>query len=81
MTISENSKSLKKKSTAIFLCLIAFGAFGLHRFYVGKTKSGGFLLLVSFLSAGSIGLIWGLYDLFTLMFTDKFTDADGLPLS
>lgn len=38
MTISENSKSLKKKSTAIFLCLIAFGAFGLHRFYVGKTK-------------------------------------------
>ena len=41
MTISENSKSLKKKSTAIFLCLIAFGAFGLHRFYVGKTKSGG----------------------------------------
>lgn len=80
MTISENSKSLKKKSTAIFLCLIALGAFGLHRFYVGKTKSGGFLLLISFLSAGSIGLIWGLYDLFTLMFTDKFTDADGLPL-
>lgn len=80
MTISENSKSFKKKSTAIFLCLIAFGAFGLHRFYVGKTKSGGFLLLISFLSAGSIGLIWGLYDLFTLMFTDKFTDADGLPL-
>ncbi len=72
--------SKKKKSTAILLCLIVFGAFGLHRFYVGKTKSGGLLLLVSFLSCGTFGVIWGLYDLFTLMFSDNFTDAAGLPL-
>ncbi len=77
---NDNLKSPKKKSTAILLCLIAFGAFGLHRFYVGKTKTGGLLLLISVASAGSVGIIWGLYDLFTLIFTNKFTDADGLPL-
>lgn len=77
---NDNLKSSKKKSTAILLCLIAFGAFGLHRFYVGKTKTGGLLLLISVASAGSVGIIWGLYDLFTLIFTNKFTDADGLPL-
>lgn len=77
---NDNLKSSKKKSVAILLCLIAFGAFGLHRFYVGKTKTGGLLLLISAASAGSVGIIWGLYDLFTLIFTNKFTDADGLPL-
>lgn len=77
---NDNLKSSKKKSVAILLCLIAFGAFGLHRFYVGKTKTGGLLLLISVASAGSVGVIWGLYDLFTLIFTNKFTDADGLPL-
>lgn len=77
---NDNLKSSKKKSTAILLCLIFLGAFGLHRFYVGKIKTGGFLLLLSIASAGSVGVIWGLYDLFTLIFTDKFTDADGLPL-
>ena len=77
---NDNLKSSKKKSVAILLCLIAFGAFGLHRFYVGKTKTGGLLLLISVASAGSVGVIWGIIDLFTLIFTDKFTDADGLPL-
>ena len=77
---TKDTKSPKKKSTAILLCLILFGALGLHRFYVGKTKSGGLILLLSIASAGTFGAIWGLYDLFTLIFTDKFTDADGLPL-
>ncbi|MDD6930087.1 MAG: TM2 domain-containing protein [Treponema sp.] len=83
MELSEEKelKSPKKKSMAILLCLICFGVFGLHRFYVGKIKIGGLLLLISCLSAGSVGVIWGLYDLFTLLFTNKFTDADGLPLS
>lgn len=83
MALSEEKdlKSPKKKSIAILLCLICFGVFGLHRFYAGKIKTGGLLLLISCLSAGSVGVIWGLYDLFTLVFTNKFTDADGLPLS
>ena len=83
MELSEEKelKSPKKKSMAILLCLICFGVFGLHRFYVGNIKTGGLLLLISCLSAGSVGVIWGLYDLFTLLFTNKFTDADGLPLS
>ena len=83
MELSEEKelKSPKKKSMAILLCLICFGVFGLHRFYVGKIKTGGLLLLISCLSAGSVGVSWGLYDLFTLLFTNKFTDADGLPLN
>ena len=76
---TDPSKSPKKKSTAILLCLF-FGVLGVHRFYVGKTKSGGLIILLSIISAGSFGVLWLLYDLFTLMFTDKFTDADGLPL-
>ncbi|MBQ4378321.1 MAG: TM2 domain-containing protein [Treponema sp.] len=78
---NNSRKSPKKKSVAILLCLIAFGAFGLHRFYVGRTKTGGLLLFISILSAGSVGIIWGVIDLFTLIFTDNFTDADGFPLS
>lgn len=78
---TESTSSPKKKSVAILLCLILFGVLGLHRFYVGKIKSGGLLLLLTILSGGTVGVIWGLYDLFTLIFTDKFTDADGLPLN
>jgi len=78
--VNITSQSTKKKSTAILLCLILFGALGLHRFYVGKIKTGGLILLLSFASAGTFGVIWGLYDLFTLLFTNKFTDAEGLPL-
>ena len=63
---NENSlKSAKKKSTAILLCLIFFGSIGLHRFYVGKTKSGGLLLLMSFLSeklkANFVGVFYANY--------------------
>lgn len=77
---ANSGRSPKKKSVAILLNLIVFGAFGLHRFYVGKTVSGALLLILSVVSAGSVGIIWGIIDLFTFIFTDKFTDADGLPL-
>ena len=71
--------SPKKKSVAIGLCLL-LGVVGIHRFYVGKTKSGGLMILLSFVSGGLIGTIWALADLFTLVFTNNFTDADELPL-
>lgn len=38
------------------------------------------MLLQTFLSAGALDAIWGLCDLFTLIFTNNFTDADRLPL-
>jgi len=72
--------SPKKKSIAILLNMIFFGAFGLHRFYVGKTKSGGAMLALTVISGGTIGVVWGVIDLFTLIFTDNFTDSDDLPL-
>ena len=78
---SDSGRSPKKKSTAILLNLIFLGAFGLHRFYVGKTSTGALLLVLSIFSSGLVGVIWGLCDLFTLIFTNKFTDADGLELS
>ena len=73
------TKSPKKKSTAILLCFL-LGFLGAHRFYVGKIKSGGFILFLSVISATSFGVIAAIYDFFTLIFTNKFTDADGLPL-
>lgn len=72
--------SPKKKSTAILLNMILLGALGLHRFYVGKIKSGALMLGLSLISAGSIGIVWGCIDLCTLVFTDKFTDSDNRPL-
>ena len=75
----DDVKSDKKKSTAIILCLF-FGILGVHRFYVGKIKSGGLLVLLALVSGGTLGLIWVVYDLFTLIFTNKFTDEYGLPL-
>ncbi len=77
---NEMQKSPKKKSVTLLLCLL-LGCLGIHRFYVGKIKSGGALLFLSMLSGGTVGLIWELYDLFTLIFTNKFTDSNDLPLS
>lgn len=77
---ASSGKSKKKKSVAILLNLVLLGAFGLHRFYVGKKQSGLIMLVLSIVSSGVIGVCWGMYDLFTLLFTNKFTDADGLPL-
>lgn len=77
---TNSGKSQKKKSVAIMLNLILLGAFGFHRFYVGKKQSGLIMIVLSIISSGIIGVAWGIYDLFTLIFTNKFTDADGLPL-
>ncbi len=46
------SQSSNKNSTAILLNSIELGDFGLHRFYVGKVKSGGAMLLITFIAGG-----------------------------
>lgn len=77
---SSSGKSKKKKSPAIILNLILLGCLGLHRFYVGKKQSALLMLVLTVISCGLVGTCWGIYDLYTLIFTNKFTDAQGLPL-
>jgi hypothetical protein len=66
--------SCKSKTVAVWLAVF-FGYFGLHRFYVGKVKSG-LLWLFTF---GLFGIGW-IVDVFSIAF-GKFTDKYGLLLN
>lgn len=55
------------------LCLV-FGVFGVHRFYVGKVRSG----LLQLLTLGGFG-IWAMVDLIVIL-TGHFTDGEGYVL-
>ncbi len=57
----------------ILLCFF-LGAFGIHRFYVGKVGTG-VLQLVTF---GGLG-VWTLID-FVMIVIGKFSDAEGQPI-
>lgn len=70
-SIKTITKSNKNKVVAIFLLLLnIIGVAGIHRFYVGKTKTG-ILYLLTF---GIFGL-GSLYDLI-LILNNKFSDKD-----
>lgn len=62
--------SPKSKVTALLLCFF-LGAFGAHRFYVGKIGTG----IIQFLTLGGLG-IWAIID-FIYLICNKFTDKDG----
>ena len=66
----------KSPNSCLAALLLAFflGVFGVHRFYVGKGKSG----LAMLLTLGGVG-IWWLVDI-VMIATGTFTDKYGLRL-
>lgn len=65
--------STKSMVPAALLCFF-LGAFGFHRFYVGKIGTGVLMIV----TLGGLG-IWTLID-FVMIIVGSFKDKDGLPL-
>ncbi|MBF0466537.1 MAG: TM2 domain-containing protein [Nitrospirae bacterium] len=66
--------SEKNRLVTLLLCFF-LGAFGGHRFYVGKIGTG-IAMLVTF---GGIG-VWALID-FVMIILGKFKDKNNLPIT
>ena len=72
----------KSKLLAMFLALV-FGAFGIHRFYLGQTGTGLAMLLITVISLGAlsfVSVIWSLVDI-VLIATDGLRDGANRPLT
>ena len=70
---AEPEVSKRSRGVALGLCLFG-GFFGLHRFYLDKTKSA-FAMIFTFGGCG----VWWLYDL-VLLAAGEFRDAKDLPV-
>jgi hypothetical protein len=70
-----NEPEVSKRSRGVALGLGFFGGvFGLHRFYVGKVKTG-----IAMLCTFGGCFVWWLYDV-VLLAAGEFRDAEDLPL-
>jgi class 3 adenylate cyclase len=73
VSTQQTTKSDKKRLAALILCG-AFGVFGAHRFYVGKTGTA----IIQLLTIGGLG-IWMVIDFILIIFGD-FSDREGKKL-
>lgn len=67
-----------KKRAAIFAILL--GGCGVHDFYLGFTKRGIIKILLSIVSFGFAGCIWGFVDFIRIVTGCLKTDAKGNPI-
>jgi TM2 domain-containing membrane protein YozV len=73
---------LKSKAVAAILAFF-FGAFGVHRFYLGHNGTGAAMLIITIVTCGWGGIamgIWALVD-FVLILTGGLNDAQGRALT
>ena len=75
------TKKTEKKQMLVALLLSIFaGTLGLHHFYVGKTKTGAIMLLLTLSFVGMlITSVWALIDIINIAL-GKFTDSEGREL-
>ena len=71
---ADSGATSEKSFVAVLLLLLLLGAFGAHRFYVGKPVTA----ILFIFTLGGLGF-WGLYDLIMIA-TGKFKDSSGLPI-
>ncbi len=74
--------TVSTKSRLVATLLVIFlGVFGAHRFYVGKTGTAIFQLILTItVIGGVVSGIWALID-FVIIVTGSFTDKEGKVLS
>lgn len=69
----------KSRTVAGFLQIFT-GAIGLGRFYLGYKSLGALQIIVSMITCGIGGLIWGMVDGIRMLRGEPATDAAGTPL-
>lgn len=74
MNSTEHNQTSQQSFWKIFLLALFLGIFGVHRFAVGKVKSG----LLQLITFGGLG-IWAFIDDVTILL-GKFTDSKGLAI-
>lgn len=70
------SNKSKKSFGVTMLLLFCLGLFGVHDFYAGNTGKRLIKLFLCVVTVGTIPLLWGIFDFFTLC-NGTYKDGDG----
>jgi len=58
------------------LLAIFLGVYGIHQFYVGNSKKGVYMILVTIFTCGIGGMIWAIIDIISIV-QGTFVDGNG----